>query len=412
MQTSPTCFISYSHESDDHRLWVKKLAAKLRQYGVETRLDQWHAIPGDQLPEFMEKEIRESDYVLVICTPKYKFKSDTRSGGVGYEGDIITSEIFVNRSIRKFIPILRGENWAECSPTYLLGKLYINFSDEESYLKNFEELLKTLLNTREQAPPIGTLQESQVGRLAKTQKEIDRGTWVKFELSTLPVLNDNYNNRNNLIRVFRDCLINIYKESYISFSIMLDVKHHNVSQKDKVASYTLFGHQRAFIFECGKVHKAEMTELITARLQPDWQDSKQRLIKQIGEHEGHYADWQIIHHIDYEVLPVALNIEYDPNIKRITILSDDKMYTDPKMYDNEIKTTSEVIRFTCALIKKPHAYVGDIGYQVEFLPLLKLMIEFLDKRSINMDCFRCQNENPEEWDYINYEFQARLKGFN
>jgi hypothetical protein len=42
-------------------------------------LDQWATVPGDRLPHFMEKAIRENSYVLIICTPKYKEKSDKSS---------------------------------------------------------------------------------------------------------------------------------------------------------------------------------------------------------------------------------------------------------------------------------------------------------------------------------------------
>ena len=72
MNKNPTSFISYSWEDKEHKKWVKDLALKLRTDGVDVKLDQWEVVPGDQLPNFMEKSIREIDYVLIICTPKYK----------------------------------------------------------------------------------------------------------------------------------------------------------------------------------------------------------------------------------------------------------------------------------------------------------------------------------------------------
>ena len=66
----PTAFVSYSWDSDEHRDWVLEFATRLRGDGVETVLDQWHLVPGDQLPAFMEKAVRESDYVLIVCTPR------------------------------------------------------------------------------------------------------------------------------------------------------------------------------------------------------------------------------------------------------------------------------------------------------------------------------------------------------
>jgi hypothetical protein len=62
MPSHPTVFISYSWDDEAHKEWVRQLATQLRADGVDARLDHWHAVPGDQLPEFMEREIRGSDY--------------------------------------------------------------------------------------------------------------------------------------------------------------------------------------------------------------------------------------------------------------------------------------------------------------------------------------------------------------
>jgi len=64
MGSIPKAFISYSWDDETHKAWVKELAKRLRSDGVETILDQWHVIPGDQMPEFMEKAIRENDLFL------------------------------------------------------------------------------------------------------------------------------------------------------------------------------------------------------------------------------------------------------------------------------------------------------------------------------------------------------------
>jgi hypothetical protein len=91
--------------SDEHRQWVLDFATRLRSDGVEVTLDQWHLHPGDQLPAFMEPAIRDNDYILIVCTPHYAERSNRRAGGVGYEGDIMTAEVFTQRNERKFIPV-------------------------------------------------------------------------------------------------------------------------------------------------------------------------------------------------------------------------------------------------------------------------------------------------------------------
>lgn len=147
-------FVSYSWDDDQHKQWVAKLATDLRGDGVETILDQWHTAPGDQLPEFMEREIRENDYVLVICTPNYRLKSDERKGGVGYEGNIMTAEVHSQRNPRKFIPILARGTWEDAAPSWLKGKYYVDLSSPDSYKKNYPDLVTTLLGERKVAPPM------------------------------------------------------------------------------------------------------------------------------------------------------------------------------------------------------------------------------------------------------------------
>lgn len=55
-------FISYSWDDDSHKEWVRNLATRLRKDGVDVTLDQWHIVPGDQIPSFMEQAVRESNY--------------------------------------------------------------------------------------------------------------------------------------------------------------------------------------------------------------------------------------------------------------------------------------------------------------------------------------------------------------
>jgi hypothetical protein len=152
----PTAFISYSWDDDAHKQWVHDFAARLRSNGIDVTLDRWHAVPGDQLPHFMEKAIRNNDYVIIVCTPKYRERSDSRTGGVGYEGDIITGEILTSRNHRKFIPVLRGENWEASAPLWLTGKYYVKLNDTPYSETQYKDLIDTIHGIRPTAPPLGT----------------------------------------------------------------------------------------------------------------------------------------------------------------------------------------------------------------------------------------------------------------
>ena len=154
-------FMSYSWDNAQHKKWVRELSKRLRSDGVEIILDQWELVLGDQIPQFMEKAVRESDYVLIICTRKYKLKSDNREGGVGYEGDIMTAEVLNKRNNRKFIPVLR-EPPAEASvPSGLFGKYRADLSGNPYSEQEYKDLLLTITGTRSLAPPVGMPTERQ-----------------------------------------------------------------------------------------------------------------------------------------------------------------------------------------------------------------------------------------------------------
>jgi hypothetical protein len=101
----PKVFISYSHDSAEHKKWVGELASILVKKGIDVILDQWDLGFGDDVPKFMEKGVSDSDRVLMVCTETYVKKADEGKGGVGYEAMIVTGELVKNLGTSKFIPI-------------------------------------------------------------------------------------------------------------------------------------------------------------------------------------------------------------------------------------------------------------------------------------------------------------------
>ena len=81
----PKCFISYSWDSESHKDWVRFFAEQLQKNGVFVYLDQWDIALGDDLPHYMETSIRDSDFVLLVCSPSFAQKANSGKGGVGYE---------------------------------------------------------------------------------------------------------------------------------------------------------------------------------------------------------------------------------------------------------------------------------------------------------------------------------------
>jgi hypothetical protein len=107
-KSAPSVFISYSWDDDAHKQWVRLMAERLVTNGVSVALVQWDVQPGESLTFFMETQTTRCDHVLIVCTPTYASKSIDRTGGVGYEQQIISGQIAAGIERRKLIPIVRG----------------------------------------------------------------------------------------------------------------------------------------------------------------------------------------------------------------------------------------------------------------------------------------------------------------
>ena len=150
----PKVFISYSWESKEHSDWVKSLADKLLADGIEAIIDSYDVSPGDRLPKFMESSIRDSDYVIIICTEEYKRKANNREKGVGYESHIISAELYNNHNDRKFIPVIRQGDFNSALLTYLDGKLAIDLRGNPFNETSYKDLIASIFKVKKK-PKVG-----------------------------------------------------------------------------------------------------------------------------------------------------------------------------------------------------------------------------------------------------------------
>lgn len=140
----PVVFISYSWDSEAHKEWIKNFSEQLHYSGINVILDQNDLILGDPLSMFMEQSIANSDYVLIMCTPKYKEKADSRKGGVGYEESIITSDVLFNQNHRKYITVLASGTWKTSTPIWANGKYGVDLTQKEMYNDEFQKLVHAI----------------------------------------------------------------------------------------------------------------------------------------------------------------------------------------------------------------------------------------------------------------------------
>lgn len=178
MKEQKKVFISYSWDSEEHKAWVRELVARMEEEMIDTVLDENDVVLGDMLTHFMEQAIINSDYVLMICTPAYKAKADARSGGVGYEGNIITADIYAKQNQRKYIPVLAAGTWEMSLPIWAKGKAGVDLSKRPYSEAEFQKLIQTLKGV----PKPARTKNVSPKPIYNLQKEEERGDIRILEL--------------------------------------------------------------------------------------------------------------------------------------------------------------------------------------------------------------------------------------
>lgn len=143
----PKVFISYSWAVQD---WTVKLATRLINDGIETKVDFWDLKEGNDKYKFMESMVADKsiDYVLILCDETYTKKANDRTGGVGDETVIISSELYGKSVQTRFLPLVlsKYENGEATVPIYIKSRIYFDFSNEEKYEDEYEKLLRHIYN--------------------------------------------------------------------------------------------------------------------------------------------------------------------------------------------------------------------------------------------------------------------------
>jgi hypothetical protein len=147
-------FISYSHNSQEHKEDVLDLADRLREHGIDAWIDQYVQSPPEGFPRWMRNQIRESNYVLVVCSKQYqsRFEGLSEPGvglGANWEGEIITQELYeAEGKNTKFIPVVLDSDNIQYIPVPLRAAKRFDLSAIDGY-----EDLYRLLTDQPETPP-------------------------------------------------------------------------------------------------------------------------------------------------------------------------------------------------------------------------------------------------------------------
>ena len=215
-KTTPKVLITYSHESKEHQDKVLEFSNKLRVEGVDAILDQYEDSPPEGWPKWMDRNIKNSDFVIIVCTEKYYSSvmgTETKGLGVSWESSLIYQHLYNAASNNiKFIPVLFSDGDKKNIPEPLQGATYYNIDSSTDY----DKLYWQLLGKKPEKPEIGKARTLPI----KERKTlfitgfIDVDLWDKAGWKGVAFLHDyakKYPSSLGLLFTNKEAAINIFK---------------------------------------------------------------------------------------------------------------------------------------------------------------------------------------------------------
>lgn len=161
----PRVFVSYSHDSEDHKDQVRELCTVLRRdAGLDVRFDQWADHERRDWSAWAMEQLREADFILAVASPAFKERADGLAAhdegrGAQYESAILRDQLTRNlaEQVRRILPVvLPGRSITEI-PDFLLPYSATRYVVDELTLDGLAELLGALTGSaKHPMPQLGT----------------------------------------------------------------------------------------------------------------------------------------------------------------------------------------------------------------------------------------------------------------
>ncbi|MFT5798315.1 MAG: hypothetical protein ACI84R_002380 [Candidatus Azotimanducaceae bacterium] len=155
-------FISYSHDNELHKSMVLDFANRLREDGVVAIIDQYEESPELGWPRWMERQIRDADFVVVVGSKLYhdRLLGDEVDGvglGAKWEGAILYQHLYESDMKTKgLIPAIFSTEDAKFIPMPLRAFTRYQLDDEAGYEKIYRRITN---QPKSQKPRLGPRRE-------------------------------------------------------------------------------------------------------------------------------------------------------------------------------------------------------------------------------------------------------------
>ncbi|UJW36002.1 TIR domain-containing protein [Saccharothrix sp. AJ9571] len=151
-QEVPRLFITYAHDSPEHKDRVRDFAEYLRvRIGLDVHLDQWYDNKRRDWSAWAIEQLTEADFVLVIASPDYKRRADgaappDEGRGSQFETAILRNDLTkdLRAATERILPVVLHGQSAEDVPTFLNAFSTTRFHVETFSAEGVAELIAAI----------------------------------------------------------------------------------------------------------------------------------------------------------------------------------------------------------------------------------------------------------------------------
>lgn len=148
----PKVFVSYAHESDEHKAQVPAFATFLRKAGIEAVLDLWSTDARQDWYAWAIREMTAADFVLVVASARYRATGDGNgpsavNRGVQSEAALLRELVYTDRAtwLPKVLPVLLPGHTLDHIPLFLQPHTASHFPVTAFDTTGTEQLLRVIL---------------------------------------------------------------------------------------------------------------------------------------------------------------------------------------------------------------------------------------------------------------------------
>ena len=162
---SPVVFISYAHDDAAHEERVRGFWLFLRASGIDARLDLPAGEERRDWAEWMTRQVRDADRVLVVASPEYKRRAEGDAGpaegrGVQWEARLIRDRFYADQEagLRLVLPVVLPGCSAGDLPLWLAPASATYYEVGGYTVAGAEKLLRALTGQWwDREPPVGAV---------------------------------------------------------------------------------------------------------------------------------------------------------------------------------------------------------------------------------------------------------------